>query len=165
MNISGTAATTANTNPGQTTGAKRTSEPSVAFGDILQAQTGAEKANGSNTRISAEARWQQIAGNYDVTNISTRERAAMTGELLESGLISSTEGMALAAPYSMNENLDTKRDYLTISREALAFSKQNGASPQQVELQQKIAGILEKLFTLTDTAANNGVYTDSGALG
>lgn len=85
----------------------------------------------------------------------------MAAELMDNNLISSAEGMALAAPYSMNDNLDTRRDYLASSQEALEFSRQNGGSSQQVELQEKVMGILEKLIALNNTTA--GTYANMGS--
>ena len=97
---------------------------------------------------TAEGKWLTIAGKYDVTNISTRERGAMGSELAENNLISSLEGMALMAPLSMDDDLDTKVNFLEMSREGLAAAKSNGASAKQVELQESVVKILEELHGL-----------------
>lgn len=101
---------------------------------------------------TAEGKWLTIAGKYDVTNISTRERGAMGSELAENGLISSLEGMALMAPLSMDDDLDTKVNFLEISRESLEVAKSNGASAKQVELQESVVKILEELHGLASSA-------------
>lgn len=151
MNIYGATNSTATT--ATSAGTRRAAEPSVSFSEVLQAHSTPAAKHVSSAAISNGANWQQIADNYDVSNISTRERGALTGALLENDLISSAEGLALAAPYSMNENLDTRRDYRAISHEALEFSRQNGVSPEQLAVQEGLVSILDRLFALSGSNA------------
>lgn len=137
MYINGTTVNPTNANTSASSGAKSSSASSVSFNAMLQEATGTEKSNTGTASISTESRWQQIAGKYDVTNISTRERGVMAAELMDNNLISSAEGMALE------------------------FSRQNGGSSQQVELQEKVMGILEKLIALNNTTA--GTYANMGS--
>ncbi|WP_415884012.1 hypothetical protein ACMXYX_11055 [Neptuniibacter sp. QD72_48] len=113
------------------------------------------KASSGDVHLSKEARNAQsalngIANRYDVTNISTRERGAMVSDLQEKGLLSNEDAMRMAAPFSMNENIDTKRDWLQISKDALAFAEQNGQSPKELESIKRNVSILEQLFELRD---------------
>jgi len=94
---------------------------------------------------SAEAKWQQIAAKYDVTNISTNDRATMAAELRGNGLISTKDQMAMMAPLSMNDDLETKVDFLSINRESLAVER---GEPSAL----KLLALLEQLHAL----ANNG---------
>ncbi|WP_415887591.1 hypothetical protein ACMXYO_05760 [Neptuniibacter sp. QD37_6] len=99
---------------------------------------------------NAQSALNGIANTYDVTNLSTRERGAMVNDLQEHGLISNEDAMRMAAPFSMNENIDTKRDWLQISKDALAFAEQNGQSPKELESIKRNVSILEQLFELRD---------------
>lgn len=113
------------------------------------------QATNGDVQLSKEARNAQsalngIANRYDVTNLSTRERGAMVNDLQERGLISNEDAMRMAAPFSMNENIDTKRDWLQISQDALAFAEQNGQSPKELESIKRNVSILEQLFELRD---------------
>ena len=116
--------------------------------------------NGDQVSISpagrnAEEKWQTIADMFDVANISTRERGAMASELAENNLISNPVAMAMMAPLSMNDDLDTKVNFLETSRESLAAAKSNGASSKQVELQESVVKILEQLYGLAGNSTEN----------
>ncbi|MBC3764608.1 hypothetical protein [Neptunicella marina] len=74
-----------------------------------------QKANQTTQNVTADneqAEWQQIAARFDVTNISTSERAELAGQLAEKGLISSEMQLKLAAPSSMNDDFQTKTNFL-----------------------------------------------------
>ncbi|WP_415901564.1 hypothetical protein ACMXYR_10780 [Neptuniibacter sp. QD29_5] len=113
-----------------------------------------ETANGdvhlSKEARNAESALNSIANKYDVTNISTRERGAMVNDLQEKGLISNLDAMRMAAPFSINENLDTKRDWLKISKDALEFAEQHGQSPKEIESMKRNISMLEQLLELRD---------------
>tara|TARA_Y100000782_G_scaffold25272_1_gene27897 strand:+ start:6701 stop:7180 length:480 start_codon:yes stop_codon:yes gene_type:complete len=102
----------------------------------------------SSAGKNAEQNWQNIAQKYDVTNISGAERRAMTGELMGAGLISSTEGLVMAAPSSMNENPSEKENYLEVMQQSLDLAKNNGSAAEQVELLESVLSILDKLYLI-----------------
>jgi len=118
------------------------------FGNNFQVTTG--DVNLSKEARNAQSALSSIADKYDVSNISTRERGAMVNALQEAGLISNADAMRMAAPFSMNENIDTKRDWLKISKDALAFAEQNGQPPKELESMKRNVSILEQLFELRD---------------
>jgi len=109
----------------------------------------------SSAGRNAEAKWQAIADKYDVTNISTHERGAMTNELMENKLISSTEALTMMAPISMNHDPETKVNFLDLTKKGLEFAKSNGAPQKQIELMERVANILEQLHGLAGRTDNN----------
>jgi len=102
----------------------------------------------SNAGINASNNWQKIASNYDVTNISQNEMASMVTSLTDNKLISSTDGLFLMAPRSMNLDPDVKFDLLATTQKALAFDKENGGSAEGIKNQERAVDILEKLQDL-----------------
>ena len=119
------------------------------------AQDAGDQVSISPAGRSAEDNWQAIADNFDVTNISMRERGAMTQELFNDGLISSEEAMLMSRPYKLNDDLDTKRNWLDISQGALEFANQQGSPTKTIELMESTVNILEQLFALSGDIDNN----------
>ncbi len=109
----------------------------------------------SSAGRNAEHNWQAIADKYDVTNISTYERGAMTAELLENKLISSTEGLSLMAPLSINANPETKINFLDIMQKGFEAAKSNGTSQKQIELMKSTVNTLHQLHALAGNKDNN----------
>ena len=106
---------------------------------------------------NAEDKWQAIADKYDMTNISLHERGAMTAELLENKLISSAEGLAMMAPNSMNEDPDTKVNFLDMTQNGLEAAKSNGTPINQIKIMESLVGILDQLYSLASNNNGNSV--------
>jgi hypothetical protein len=102
----------------------------------------------SNAGLDAAANWQKIANNYDVTNISQNQMANMVSELTDSQLISSTDGLYLMAPRSMNFDPETKFDLLASTEKSLNFSKENGGSVDTLKNLESAVDILKTLQEL-----------------
>ena len=98
--------------------------------------------------ISPEAKLADIGSRYDVTNISINEMGGMVSKLVDNELISSTDGLYLMAPRSMNANPEVKSDLLASTRKALAFDKEQGTSAENIKNRERVVDILEKLQEL-----------------
>ena len=109
-----------------------------------------DTVNISNTGLNATANWQKIAQNYDVTNISQNEAANLASDLTGNQLISSTEGLYLMAPRSMNFNPETKFDLLASTEKSFAFLKENGGSVDSLKNSENAVDILKTLQELFD---------------
>ena len=107
----------------------------------------------SNAGLNAKDNWQNIASNYDVTNISQNEMAGMVSSLIDSQLISSTDSLYLMAPRSMNLNPDAKFDLLAKTEKALTFAKENGGSAENIKIQERVVDILKGLQALFNKIA------------
>jgi len=116
-------------------------------GNPIQSRT-ADTVNISSAGLNASSNWQKIANNYDVTNISQNEMASMVTSLTDDKLISSTDGLYLMAPRSMNLDPDVKFDLLATTRKALAFDKEYGSSAEEINNKKRAIGILETLQDL-----------------
>lgn len=108
--------------------------------------------NISSAGLNANSNWQKIANNYDVTNISQNEMASMVTSLTDNKLISSTDGLYLMAPRSMDLNPCVKFDLLATTRKALTFDKINGGSAEGIKNQERALDILERLKELFSKA-------------
>jgi hypothetical protein len=134
------------------------SQPSAAQksdNGITSTQAASDQVSIRPAGRNAEGNWQAIADKYDVENISMRERGAMAQEFLDNGLISSEEAMVMSRPYKLNDDLDTKRNWLDISQGALEFAKQNGSPTKTTELMKRTVYILEQLQALAGNSDNN----------
>lgn len=108
-------------------------------------KTTTNKASISDTGLNAYSNFQKIANNYDVANISQNEMSIMVSGLLDNKLISSTDGLYMMAPRSMNLDPDAKFDLLASTRNALAFNKANGGSTEGIKNIESVINILEAL--------------------
>jgi len=117
-------------------------------GDKIQNKTTTDTVNISSAGLNANSNWQKIANNYDVTNISQNEMASMVTSLTDNKLISSTDGLYLMAPRSMNLNPDVKFDLLATTQKALAFEKGNGGSAEGIKNEERAINILKRLQEL-----------------
>ncbi|OUS17808.1 hypothetical protein A9Q88_02370 [Gammaproteobacteria bacterium 50_400_T64] len=102
----------------------------------------------SDAGLNATASWQNIANNYDVTNISQNEMANMVSSLLDEQLVSSTDGLYLMAPRSMNVDPEMKFDLLATTEKALSFAKENGGPVDGIRSQERVVDILKNLQEL-----------------
>jgi len=102
----------------------------------------------SNAGLNATANWQKIANNYDVTNISQNEMANMVSSLTDNKLVSSTDGLYLMAPRSMNLDPEMKFDLLATAEKSLSFAKENGGSVDSIKNQERVVDILKNLQEL-----------------
>ncbi|MFK5856673.1 MAG: hypothetical protein QM503_11115 [Bacteroidota bacterium] len=103
----------------------------------------------SKAGLNAADKWQQVANNYDVTNISQNETVDMVTELLDNSLISSTDGLFILAPASMNVDPNSKRNMLSNFRDSLDFGNANGGSAEYIKNIESAVAILDKLFYLS----------------
>ncbi len=113
-----------------------------------QGKTVTDTVSISNAEFSAKASWQEIANNYDVTNISQNEMAGMVTSLTDNKLISSTEGLYLMAPRSINLDPEVKFDVLATMHKALAFAKEHGGSVEGIKNQESAVEILKNIQAL-----------------
>ena len=123
-------------------------KPVKITGEAMYPLLKAQEASTSAQRPGT-ARWQTIANKYDVTSISTKERAAMTQELLDNQFISNDVGLTMMAPLSINENIYQKVDYLSIARNSYEFLSNRGGDPKQLELLKQSLETLEHLNVLS----------------
>jgi len=105
----------------------------------------------SSAGRNAEAKWQETSQKYDVTNISQNEMANMVSDLIENKLISSTDGLHLMAPRSMNLGADVKFDLISTTRKSLDFARENGSSVEEIKNKERAMSIL---YTLQNLASN-----------
>ncbi|AOT11812.1 hypothetical protein [Pseudoalteromonas luteoviolacea] len=75
---------------------------------------------------AADAKWQSIANQYDVHNISDAESSHMSRELFDAGFINTTQMMILMAPTSMNESPLKKHDMLNDMKHTFKLSNALG---------------------------------------
>ena len=123
-------------------------QPVKITGEAMYPLLKAQETSAS-AHLSGTSGWQTIANKYDVTNISTNERAAMTQELLDNQFISNDVGLTMMAPLSMNENMNQKVDYLKITRDSYEFLSKRGGDPKQLELLKQSLETLERLHSLS----------------
>jgi len=121
-------------------------------GAPVQNKTTTDTVNISSAGLNASSNWHKTANNYDVTNISQNEMASMVSSLTDDKLISSTDGLYLMAPRSMNLDPDVKFDLLATTRKALAFDKENGGSAEGIKNIEQAIDILERLKELFNKA-------------
>ncbi len=101
-----------------------------------------------------QSKLQEIAGQYNVTNLSGNERLALTQDLRDNGLISNDVMMAMVAPLGVNEDMNAKTNYLKTMKDSLEFLSKQGDS-RQIEIQKQVVDILEQL----DGFSNNNTST------
>jgi hypothetical protein len=112
----------------------------------------ADESPSSVVTISPEAKLADIGSRYDVTNISQNEMGEMVSELVDNKLISSTDGLYLMAPRSMNLDPEVKFDLLASTRKSLAFAKEQGTSAEDIKNIERAVDILENLQELFSKA-------------
>jgi len=95
--------------------------------------------------ISPQAQLANIGSKYDVTNISHNEMGGMVSGLLDNKLISSTDGLYLMAPRSMNVDPEVKFDLLASTSKALTFAKEHSASAEDIRNRERVVNVLEEL--------------------
>ena len=104
----------------------------------------------SNAGFNAKSNWQKIADEYDVQNISQNEIGSMVSSLTDNKLISSTDGLYLMAPTSMNQDPEVKYDLLASMRKRLASAIANGSSPEHIKNTESALNIIEELKALSN---------------
>jgi hypothetical protein len=121
------------------------SSPSVKTNPYAPSSARPAESPSSVVTISPEAKLADIGSRYDLTNISQNEMGGMVSGLLDNKLISSTDGLYLMAPRSMNVDPEVKFDLLASTRKALAFAKENGASAEDIKNRERAVDILKNL--------------------
>lgn len=88
---------------------------------------------------------KEIAGAFDVVNISAVERDEMVVELVSNGLVRNEVGLHLVRPIGINPNPDEKIDFLTSMKNSLEFDKALGIDPTRYKNKLEAIKTLEKL--------------------
>lgn len=113
----------------------------------------ADKVTLSNAGLNAESKLQSIAAKYNPNHMSYNELVSMGTELLENGLITSQESLALMAPPSRNFDPDEKYDTVALAKQSVAFDESLGsAHSKDAKLR---ASVLEVLQTIQNLAGND----------
>jgi len=107
-----------------------------------------DTVNISKAGVNATANGQKVANNYDVSNISLNETANMMSSLIDSQLMSATDGLTLMAPPRMSFSPETKFNLLATQEKSLAFAKENGGSVEGIGQQERVVDILKNLQEL-----------------
>ena len=85
----------------------------------------------SSAGRNAEAKWQEIANKYDMTNISGNEVMGMAKELYDNKLISSGQMLDMYTPPSIDFNLDEKVNYVAhVTKELESLKLHSDGSAQ-----------------------------------
>jgi len=103
----------------------------------------------SNLGLSADSNWQMIANKYNVNNISQHEAGTMVSSLVDSKLISSTDGLFLMAPTGMQQDPKEKYDLLGSMQKRLDSVIRNGSPQDQIKHTESALNILEQLKKLS----------------
>lgn len=122
--------------------------------DTIKHET-ADKVTISEAGRNAESKWQEIADKYDPTNMSYNELSDMGTELIENGLITSKEALALLAPPSRDFNPDEKYDTVALAKQSVEFDQSlGGTQGRDAQLRVRRLEILETIQNLS----RNTVY-------
>lgn len=116
--------------------------------------TTADKVTLSEAGLNAESKLQDIAAKYDPNNMSYNQLVSMGTELLENGLITSQESLALMAPPSGNFNPNEKYDTVALAKQSAAFDQSLGNTHSKDATLR--ASVLEMLQTIQSLAGNSG---------
>ena len=116
--------------------------PSAANG---QEARGADNVTISVAGQNADSKMKEIGSKYDITNMSTDERAALSQELRDNQLISNDVMLFMMAPLSMNEDTSQKVNYLELMRDSFEFASRTTTDPEQLEIQRQHLHVLEQL--------------------
>jgi hypothetical protein len=116
--------------------------------------TTADKVTLSEAGLNAESKLQDIAAKYDPNNMSYNQLVSMGTELLENGLITSQESLALMAPPSRNFDPNEKYDTVALAKQSAAFDQSLGNIHSKDATLR--ASVLEMLQTIQSLAGNSG---------
>ncbi|GAB2686426.1 hypothetical protein Q4574_18475 [Aliiglaciecola sp. 3_MG-2023] len=106
----------------------------------------ADKVTLSQAGLIAETKFQEVADQYDPTNMSYNELTRMSSELQLDGLITSQEGLAMRAPPSRDFDADEKYDVLALARKSVEFDQSIGtAQNKDAQLRANVLDVLERL--------------------
>ncbi len=78
--------------------------------------------------------------------------ASMVSNLIDNELISSTDGLHLMAPRSMNLEPNAKFDLLASTRKSLVFAQENGGSVEEINNKERAMDILETLRNFSNNS-------------
>ncbi|MEP4891675.1 MAG: hypothetical protein ABJV04_16760 [Aliiglaciecola sp.] len=106
----------------------------------------ADKVTLSQAGLDAETKLQEIASQYDPTNMSYKELTHMSSELQLNGLITPQQGLAMRAPPSRDFDADEKYDVLALARKSVEFDQSIGAAQNtDAKLRANVLNVLESL--------------------
>ena len=101
----------------------------------------------SSAGRNAEAKWQEIANKYDMTNISWNEVMGMAKELYDNKLISSGQMLDMYTPPSIDFNLDEKVNYVAhVTKELESLKLHSDGSAQMrnaIEAKSRVFDIVK----------------------
>jgi hypothetical protein len=103
----------------------------------------------SSAGRNAEAKWQEIADKYDMTNISPNEVMGMAKELYDNKLISSSQMLDMAIIPSIDFNPDEKVNYVAhVTKELESLKSYNDGSAQMrnaIEAKSRVLDIAKRI--------------------
>ncbi|AZZ96929.1 hypothetical protein [Pseudoalteromonas sp. R3] len=109
-------------------------------------KTASDTVTLSDKARQAQNKWQELAANYDVHNMSASEMRSLSRELFDGGFIGTGEMMVIGAPTAMNEDPLKKHDLLNDMRHTYQLSSaMGGHSKESSELYLKSIEVLERL--------------------
>ena len=104
----------------------------------------------SEAGMNAQRKLQEIANNYDPTNMSYSELCNMASDLHQNGLITSGEALAMSAPPSIDFDPNAKYDTVAAARKSVEFDQSlGGAQNESAKLRAGVLDILERLQRLS----------------
>lgn len=124
------------------------SSTTITDTNITVNKSAADKVTISDAGLNAENKWQDIAKQYNPTNISYNELANMVTSLRESELITSEESLALLAPPSMNFDPNEKYNALASARKSVEFDQSPSTTSRDAQLRIRSLDILETIQSL-----------------
>ncbi|NRB25939.1 hypothetical protein [Shewanella sp.] len=112
--------------------------------------TSTDKVTISDAGRNAESKWQEISNKYDVTNMSSNELMKMSKELYDNKLISEKEYLLMYDPLGIDEDRNSKHNFLDIMRNDLNEARKRGDDTTEgINIRIKKLDILERLERLS----------------
>ncbi|GGZ78924.1 hypothetical protein [Paraglaciecola chathamensis] len=135
---------------------KDTATPNTTNLNAANKNQTADKITLSEAGLNAESKMQDIAAKYDPSNMSYNELVSMGTELLENGLITSQESLALMAPPSRNFDPDEKYDTVALAKQSAAFDQSLGNThSKDAKLRASVLEMLQAIQGLSDNNSNS----------
>ncbi|MCC2605706.1 hypothetical protein [Planctobacterium marinum] len=119
----------------------------IKDGSLTSGTSLAEKVTISSDGKNAMAQMNSIATQYDVNDISQKERGEMANKLMEKGIISTGVGMHIVAPTSMTERPEDRSDFLSGMQESLKVDR-NPIDSEHMKNKLKAIAVLDELKSM-----------------
>lgn len=109
-------------------------------------KTTTDRVTISDTALNAERKLQEIANQYEPTNMSYSELIHMSSELQSNGLITPQEGLAMRAPPSRYFDPSEKYNTVALARKSVEFDQSLGsAQGKDAKIRASVLDVLETL--------------------